>query len=740
MASDSREDVKDEVSEELGSHILNISRGFEREHETIRDDHLLLKKKGEYFFRGYQRLYYDHLAHDYRAFHESPDYESDEDDQNRVYNVYRAHGEAVIAALTIEVPGVNFLPDDAKNANDIDTAKNYSAAALLIQRHNDVELLYSYAVYLAWVSPLVAAYHYLDEDKEYGTVATPKYKDQTEKHIEWKCQRCDASVSEDAEVCPECSSPNIKKVETEEKVSVFAGMEDTPKSRIKIKVYGVDHVKVSPYARTQKDTPYLILEFDEHITEARARTGRNIDGRTDASSYERYSRDPQGYESDDANRITTQCIWLRPCAYYYESVEIGNELKAQFPDGLYAEVVGDEVVEVRNEKLDDVWTIWESPVSSHLHMNPIGQPLFDPQEVQNDIVNLTVDTMGQAIPETFADPQVLDFDQYSKTRRKPGMVTQAKALAGRAMGEGFFTTRTATMSQEIDKFDSKNQQYMQLLVGAFPSIYGGTMQGGSKTYAEYSASRQQALQRLSLIHKASTRWYAKVMSKCVPIYVDSLLEDERYTAQIGPGEFLNLTIQADAQQGRIGHVEPSAGNQLPMSWGQQRDIIMELMKLNSDEINAVLYSPENSHMLQRLSGLPDLKIPGDESRTKQFREILQMITLGQDSDDMGPISATGEVVSPVQVDPIIDDHAVEAQICKSFLQSKEGQGLKLNQPKVYALILAHHNEHVQAMNSGATNPAMANAQSGQPSQGPPPNAPTPAEPNAPPPSGAPVNG
>jgi len=60
MASDSRDDVKDEVEKELGTSILNIARGFEREHELIRDDHLLLKKKGEYFFRGHQRLYYDY--------------------------------------------------------------------------------------------------------------------------------------------------------------------------------------------------------------------------------------------------------------------------------------------------------------------------------------------------------------------------------------------------------------------------------------------------------------------------------------------------------------------------------------------------------------------------------------------------------------------------------------------------------------------------------------------------------
>ncbi len=694
MASEDKKEK--EVDEEVSKNILNIIRGFEREHESIRDAHLLLHKKGDSFFRGQQHTYYDWEARDYRAFNESPDYDPLVDDEySRVVNIYRAHGEAVIAALTLDVPGVNFLPDDSKSAEDLDTAKNFSAAALLIQRHNDAELLYANAVFLAWISPLVGAYHYLKSDKSYGVIKEPKYSSREETSESYECEKCGATVSPDEDTCPRCSSDKIEKKEKVEKTSYIDGYEETAKERIQIDVYGVDNIKVSPFARTQAETPYLILEFEEHISAARARTGRPITGSSDRSAYERFSRDPGGSETDDSHRVTTQCVWLRPEAYYYEDLDKGDELKALYPDGLYIELINDETVEVRSENVDDYWTLWRSPLSKNIHMNPLGQPLFDLQEIKNDVVNLSVQTMDQAIPETFADPAVLDFDLYTKQRRVPGMITQAKSPPGRSMQDAFFTTRTATMSQEIDKFDSKVDQLAQLSVGSFPSIYGGTLQGGSKTYAEYSASRQQALQRLSLVHKAATRWWTKVMARCVPMYVESLVQDERYTSQIGPGEYLNLTIKADASKGKIGHVEPSSANQLPMSWGQQRDIVMQLLGLNSDEINAVLFAPENAHLLVRLSGLPDLKIPGDETRTKQFREILTIITLVSEMEDE-PQNPT----SPVPVDQIVDDHMIEAQVCRSFLQGKEGQELRESLPIAYAMIADHMSQHIAAMQGG----------------------------------------
>lgn len=706
---------KEKIDKEDASVIFNIMRGFEVEHAYQRDIQLLLTKKGQYFFRGYQRLYYDALAKDYRDVTESPDYDPSIDDYyNKVVNVYRAHGEAVIAALSVDIPGVTFLPDDAENPEDIDTAKNFAHAALLIQRHNQASILFPYAIYTAWVSPLVAAYHYLDTDEKYGVHKSEKYKTEEKTKSVYVCSNCGYESGTDLPKCPECGSTEDfiqeDKVET---VSRFDGYNNQPKSRVCIDVYGVETVKVSPYARKQSETPYLIMEFEEHVSEARARHPEEEIGPSandSMANWERYSRDPQTFENLDWNRVTTRCVWLRPSAFYYFSSEQGEELRKKYPKGLYCEFINNKCVSMKEEALDDCWTIARFPTSSHIHSNPIGQPLFDPQEIENTIVNLNLETMEQAIPQTFADSEVLDFENYKNLELSPGMVVPVKARPNENVGQAFYTTRTASMSQEIDKFANRMQQASQLVVGAFPTIYGGSMQGGSKTYAEYAASRQQALQRLGLVYKAITIWWADVMSKCVPLYIDAMLEDERFVIEPTKGQFINLTILKDATSGKVGSVEPTAANQLPTSWAQQRDMVMELLRLNSDEINATLFSPDNAHLLVRLSGIPELVIPGDDSRTKQFREILMLIAT-EPTDD-------GEMITPsVTVDIEVDNHMVEASVCRMYLNSQAGQQLKAEQPDKYANVLAHMNEHLMALR-GQMNPASQPSPEGEvPAQG-----------------------
>lgn len=647
--------------------IVDIVRGYEVEHEQIRDEHLLLHKKGVYYFDGNQRVYYDSDIQDLRKVTDSPDYDPNIDDEfNRVVNIHRAHGEAVIAALSIDVPGVNFIPDDPRRAADVDTARNFSNAVLLIQRHNKAELLYAHAVYLAWTSPLVAAYHYLKKDKKYGETKEKIYKD----------------VDED--VIEEDVDGNF--VTTKSTKKVYDKTLNTPKEGICIELFGVDKVKVSPFAKCLEDSEYLIYEFEESISSARQRLQKDIPPVKNDSSYETQAREPRFASNDVSQMVTVKCVWLRPKGYYRESLELGQELEEKYPSGMYAEIINNEVMEEREENVDDFWSILQNPLTMNIHMNPLGQPLFDPQDIQNDIINLSVDTMSQSIPETFADPSVLNFQEYGKSRKVPGQVTQAKALANQNLSAGFFTTKTASMSQEIDKFDSKMQQYSQLVVGAFPSIYGGTLQGGSKTFAEYSASRNQALQRLSLIHKALTFWWAEVMGKCAPIYVDALTEDIRFTQQIAKDEYLSLKIIADANDGNIGHVEPSASNSLPISWGQKRDILISLLQMKEPMINATLFSPENSHILVDLSGIPELKLIGDDSRVKQLREISLMIGA----------QASGDQPS-VPVDVQVDEHPIEYQVCKSFLNSSEGQELKYRDVESYMNILAHMNQHSAAM-------------------------------------------
>jgi hypothetical protein len=678
----------------LENAVLQIMKQFEQDDEFVRDDLLRLYKKGDLFWQGYQHLFWDSTQANYRdATQLGVEAAEAGIDPNylRVINIYRAHGESIIAALSVDTPAVTFFPADPRNPNDLATAENYEAAAILIQRHNQSDLRIAEALYQTWVSGLVAAYVTVEADEKYGVYRVPKYEDTEETETEYKCPECGNEVGQFSKHCSNCQSNFEAPVEETRIIVVpkIVGLTEDPKTQVKIRIFGLANVKVYPYVKELCDSPYLIYEFEEHISTARARyPDRQIMESTDPSGVEREARDPASFGNIATSRVTTKCVWLRPSAYHFlVDKDTIQELKRKYPRGVHAEIINDQVCMMEEQAIEDCWVIATDPTASHIHPEPKGKVLFDPNEIMNEIVNLALETMEQGIPQTFADAQGLDFDRYREEELTPGMLIPVTRPPNGSIGDLFYTTRTASMSQEIDKFETKIEQKAQLVAGAFPSIYGGTLQGGSKTFAEYAASRQQALQRLGLTWRMLANFWANVIALAVPMYVKSLQEDETFALSPEKGNFTAVTIYKDAVNGRIGRVEPTNSNAMPLSWGQKRDTILDLFKLNIPEINMTLLSPENSYLLTQLSGIPELKIPGEDSRWKQFNEIQQLImTAGEDPQAIPPGSTV-----PVSE---FDEHAVEIPILRAFINSKAGQDLKLDNTPAYVNILSHLRSHM----------------------------------------------
>ncbi len=70
---------------------------------------------------------------------------------------------------------------------------------------------------------------------------------------------------------------------------------------------------------------------------------------------------------------------------------------------------------------------------------------------------------------------------------------------------------------------------------------------------------------------------------------------------------------------------PETDEQYPTLWSQQRAVLMQLLANPDPQIQAVLAHPENMALIKRLIGLEEFVIPDEESRTKQYREIAQMV-------------------------------------------------------------------------------------------------------------------
>lgn len=707
------------LTEDTQSALNTLVDRFELEGENHRDDVISECKKLAFFWEGFQYLT---RVLENTGRYISPElnpeqFESDAEDlyYTKVINIHKAHGESIIAALSTGIPSVTFYPLNADSEEDKQTAEAYKGIAEIVQKHNKAKLLLIQAIWILYNQNFVAANVRNLEDEKYGTYESP------------------IEQSQSVLVCPECKSkyappagPNLEEGQEELPAEEFpaegisqagcphcgsqipgdpaifteiVGMVNKPKSRTLIDLYGPLNVYIPRWVNSLSQTPFLRLADDMHVAIAKhtyPEFADKIKEAIDTNDMERWGRLPVQVDDADSRGMTYRYrYWLRPCAYHLVSDEATrNELETNFPTGVKLTYVNGILVDVEAESLDEAWVVSFDPRASTLHADPVGRPVVPVQETLNDVFNLTTQTIEHGVPETFADPEVLNFDDYGNSRARPGQISKAKPRPGKTLNDGFYTVKTASVSQEIDKFFAKLEQLGQFVVGSFPSIYGGQM-AGSRTAAEYSMSRQQALQRLSTTWAVVTDFWTRTVHKAANNFAQNLKSDEFYVSREG-NTFINMWVYQAHLNGSVGEVEPESSEQLPVSSAQKKDELSNLMQLNSQEINAVLTHPQNALFIKTTMGLPELYIPGAFDREKQLEEI----------DLLLKNTPMGEGMSSIPPDEELDNHELEAETCREFLLSRRGRLAKQLNPEGYQNVLFHMKAH-QMITAQRQQPAMA---------------------------------
>ncbi len=721
--------MKLNLTEEQKSILKTVVDHFEKEDTTVRERQIRNWRKMKLLWEGFSKVWYSEVAHDWRIWDE----QSDEDDQQDFYdkpvNVFRAYLESIIAALSTTIPSVKCFPDDADNPLDILTAKAGDKIGELISRHNDVSLKWLHALFIYCTEGMVAAYNYTCEDEKFGTYEVEKWKDTQETHDIYHCPSCgtqlDEKLVEDEKIelrydpelldlCPQCNVEVNPQV-TRQKVTVsrIVGKTDKPKARQQVDVYGGLYVKVANYARKQEDTPYLFFSYETNFALARERY-KDIRDRISPGSggnlepYERYGRTNPQYSGElPIDNVTVRNCWLRPAAFQILEDEKCKEAQKLFPSGAKVVLVDEEIAEAEEESLDDHWTLTHNPLSDHLYHDPLGMLIVSIQEITNDIISLTLQTIEHGIPQTFANPGILNFEAYRKMETIPGGVYPTNKIPGTSkIGDGFYEVKTATLSGEILPFIQKIQEYGQLVSGALPSLFGGQIEGGSGTASEYSMSRNQALQRLQSTWKIFTIWWKTIYGKMIPAYIKTVQEDERVVQQDDFGNFVNILIRKSELEGKIGSIELEANENLPMSWSQRRDVILKLMEANNPQVLALIAQPENLNLIYEAIGITDFYIPGEDDRARQYDEIKQLLSsepIPQPPDPMMVEQALAAGMEPppeqeapsVQIDADIDNHQIQFDICRKWAISEAGQQAKFDNEAGYRNVLLHAMMHKQ---------------------------------------------
>lgn len=722
-----------EEKEVIEGLLRTVAKHFNEEDRATRERQIRYWRRLKLYWNNFSQVYWSESAHDYKIFGAEESTSSDDQSYyDKPVNVFKAFLETIIAALSIQIPSVSCVPDDAEKPLDVSTAKAGDKIAELIYKHNDVMFLWLHALYIYCTEGLIACYSYPKESLEFGSYTRPKYD---EEEIEgYSCASCGTRIPDDViernqldeyapetgPICPECEAaldPEMQKHTL--KITRLVGETTHPKARVCLEVYGGLYVKVANYAKKQEDTPYLIFSHETHyanvlekypsLRQKISQGGLANSGVNDPN--EQFGRLNTQYRGEfpDEN-VTVKNCWLRPASFNILKEEDYKKLKKKFPNGVMVVLINDVVAEFKGEALDDCWTLTQNPMADFLNHDPLGDLLTNIQDIVNDLISLTMQTIEHGIAQTWADPAVVNFEAQKQIEAQPGTITPTKPVSGsKNLSESFFTTKTATLSAEVFSFYKIIQELGQFVSGALPSLFGGQQNSGSsRTASEYAMAKGMALQRLQTPWKMMTIWWKKVFGKAIPMYMKIMQEDERIVEKTGQGGYLNTFIKRADLDGRIGEIELEPDDKLPVTDEQQADMIMQLFQLNNEEITGALMDPDNIPYIKKIVKIPNFKLPGEADRQKQYEEIAllvvqQPVQLPPSPESMALAQQQGvppEQIPPqeqssIPVDPDIDNHAVEASICKSWLISDAGRIAKLENPEGYKNVLLHMKEHTQ---------------------------------------------
>ena len=698
------EDTDKEKVTELLTKLLEIA---EREDSAVRDDLVREAKRNDLFWHGFQHIFWDSIAMDWRI----PTHDdlrnlsnvSEEADflYDYVINIIKPHGESIIAALSSDIPSVRFKPFDPEESTDISSAKTANSISEKIAQDNNDKLLFMHSLFTLYTEHILGGYTYSDEDSDRPPVKVPVFGKSVKRHISSTCSKCPYTsediVNKDIEIneqsCPECGG-ELLNVPSDINVTEQIREEDHPRTRQVIETYGILNLKVPLYAKLQKGYGYIVNYIDSHYSEARevySEIADKILPGCDPNS-DRYLRSPShktlSTTSEHSDLVTIKRCWFRPSYFNCLENEDAAFLKGLFPKGVRADFINELIGRIENESMDAHWRFTKPGLSRFSHSDPGCNSLIPLQELRNNSINYIVQSLEYSVPDSYADPRVIDFDAYRKSENSPGLLYPAttQALGDRPLSDFFHSSRTATMPREGVDFIGLIDSDSQNAVGDFPSVHGGPGKAGSKTLGEYVQSRAYALQRLSIPWVLLNVWWAELMHISVKDYMRNLLTDDFFTRE-SKSRFDKVWIRKAFTEGDFEVIYPESSDKFPVSAAQKIALVLDLVKLNSPEINSVLFSNLNAREVADIVGLTDIKFPNELQANKQYREIEMM--LEAPAIDLGD----GTFGSTVQIEPEIDIDEIHLDITGNFLCSDTGQDLKASNPDIYMNILAHHREH-----------------------------------------------
>lgn len=578
-----------------------------------------------------------------------------------VYNIYTPYGESLLSTLVQNAPGINWQPADPSKPKDGTASKTAEKYQQKIERDNDRKKIQSD----------VARLFYTD-------TRTILLCERNQEGIE----EISAHGTLETKVVPITSSCR------KDLVAVFVSDE--------IDIY---HAKGN------------YKSYAQGIIEGASSLGE--------SSYERIARLGvlQGtallMQAGDAfaHMVTRHKCFLRPCTFDKIDEKYRDEIAAMFPEGLKATFCGEQYCGSENISMDDQISIGFPGPGDGMSRPSMGKRVVPLQDVFNDEMNLWHEAHDYCVPTLFMYSETGDINAIREQISEPGNVVPFTSLP-----PGASSAESAFYAAVLEGIPETLPQLVQLIQGplaefisgAFPALFGGDT-GDNDTAKGISIQRDQAMGRMALPWGSLQKLFASAYTQAVISVVKNASDDDNFSYSITDKTGKQVTEEiaiADLKGGNTTCIADEDSS-FPESTNAKRQTYQTLMAAaeRNPILAATMAEPDNQEYGHEVIGLPDLVVPGAESRNKQLIEIeellagspippsfqeievagktnpaivqqmMQWIQTNQQNSISGqppePLPILPGLTQPsVAVDPQFDNNPVELETCKVWLSSE----------------------------------------------------------------------
>ncbi|MBK9968648.1 MAG: hypothetical protein IPP07_28785 [Holophagales bacterium] len=666
------------------------------------------------------------------------DQTAEDDDPVYSWNLYRATGEFISSVISGGPPTVRFFPADANNSLDVATAKAANDIVEIFHRTNSVDNLLSQEAYYLYTDGFYAAYvrHVVDKQR-FGTRDEP-IMGMVEKEVApdmYVCPQCGGGYPQPA--CERCLTPlgedsfvprQTAQVEEQTGTNTVANGSEV------VDLYGALEVRLPPEARDLQEARYLVLAqevdpaylkalYPDKEKEISSKSGgiglaeeRTARTQTQTASW---MAGPFSGLDDKANRVTYTRAWVRPSVFYRLEENKRQALIDAYPDGGFFAFAGDVLLEDRNESMDDFWVICHATPGEGSMRPALGDVMLDVQDALNDLLDVEMQNARHSVSMVFVDTQSVDKDEIRQSRVRGGQMYPVKRVTGDAIGSQFWeSTPAGSNPQAISLRQEVFGGITQYLTGTLPGLTGQS-DPNLKTAKAYAQAREQAMGRIAVVWRGMKEAHAKIALLAVRHFIANRKGDTTF-AKMTPAGFRNKTVKFEDLRGQI-IAYPESDEAYPVSASDKREQLNQMLTTGNPVLAAAVTSLENFDYYKSVQGLDGLKLPGEDARNKQYKEI-ELLLQGQPQPQEIPGEpivdpatgqpmvdpATGQpAMSPPQqievtsypIEQITDDHDTEFRACQAWLNSDEGWDTKQSNPAGHKNVVLHAQDHFNALMS-----------------------------------------